>query len=106
MAGAGIVIFSKAIAESYGVIMTSFMRPVPMPPLPPPLPLSDNLGIRIPESCGVCGGKMTYVRGRFPMDDKRHVCPTCLADRMDLIREYCNPEYGRAFTSKEPSKRI
>ncbi len=46
--------------------------------------------------CGVCGGKMVFVRGRYPGTDNRKVCPTCLADRMDMIQELTSAEYGQA----------
>ena len=46
--------------------------------------------------CGVCGGKMVEIRGRHPRDDRRNVCPTCLAERMDMIRELTAPDYGTA----------
>ena len=51
-------------------------------------------------TCGICGGNMVLVRGRFPKDDKREVCPTCLAERMDQIREVSSSDYGRAFETK------
>lgn len=43
-------------------------------------------------SCGICGGEMVEIRGRYPenhlrRDRTRIVCPTCLAERMDQIRE-------------------
>lgn len=47
--------------------------------------------------CGVCGGKMVFVRGRYPGTDNRKVCPTCLADRMDMIRELTSAEYGQTY---------
>lgn len=49
--------------------------------------------------CGCCGGKMVFIRGRHPKSEDRLVCPTCLAERMDLIREYVSPDYGKAFTA-------
>jgi hypothetical protein len=36
-------------------------------------------------SCGVCGGGMVGIRGRYPGDPQRVVCPTCQADRLDQI---------------------
>ena len=47
--------------------------------------------------CGVCGGRLAIIRGKYVHDPEREVCPTCLADKMDLIREVCNPAYGRAY---------
>jgi hypothetical protein len=62
------------------------------------LSTSDLLG------CGVCGGKMVFVRGRYPGTDNRKVCPTCLADRMDMIQELTSAEYGQAHEAHPNSK--
>ena len=51
-------------------------------------------------SCGICGSVMIFIRGRYPKQDNRQVCPTCLAERMDNIKELCDPEYGKAYTQK------
>lgn len=53
--------------------------------------------------CAVCGGRMVEARGRHPGDAPRIVCPTCLADRMDMIREIAAPEYGRACSAQPNS---
>ncbi len=50
--------------------------------------------------CQMCGGQMVRIRGRFPTDDKRTVCPTCLADRLDNIREISSPEYGKSYSAQ------
>lgn len=54
--------------------------------------------------CGVCGGRMVFVRGRYPGTDNRKVCPTCLADRMDMIRELTSAEYGQAYEAHSNTK--
>ena len=51
------------------------------------------------KSCGICGGQMVLIRGRIPGDDKRDVCPTCLAERMDMIREMADRDYGKAYAA-------
>ena len=62
--------------------------------------------MEIKVSCGICGGKMVLIRGRYPNQVSRCVCPTCLAERMDNIREVADPDYGRAYTeSKTESKK-
>ena len=48
-------------------------------------------------SCNACGGKMVEIRGRYPKQEKRLVCPTCLAERMDNIREIADSNYGVAY---------
>lgn len=52
------------------------------------------------ESCAGCGGKKVLIRGKRPGDDKRYVCPICLAERMDSIREMADPYYGIAQKSR------
>jgi len=47
--------------------------------------------------CDVCGGKLVKIRGRYPKEEKREVCPTCLAERMDNIREMADKNYGKAY---------
>lgn len=50
------------------------------------LPACRNVGFKIPgdevkpASCNVCTGELVKIRGRSPSDEKRIVCPTCLAD--------------------------
>ena len=51
--------------------------------------------------CPVCGGKLTKIRGKYPGDPKREVCPTCLQERMDMIRDISNNHYGVAATSND-----
>ncbi len=52
-----------------------------------------------PAGCHVCGGRLVEIRGRHPKDDRRKVCPTCLASRIDQIQEIADPSYGRAYTN-------
>jgi len=47
--------------------------------------------------CQTCGGKTVMIRGRYPRDLEREVCPTCLAERMDTIREVADRNYGHAY---------
>ena len=54
--------------------------------------------------CAVCGGRMTEARGRHPGDAPRIVCPTCLADKMDMIRELADRDYGRACSALPNAK--
>lgn len=46
--------------------------------------------------CNVCGGKMVYIRGRYPGTDNRLVCPTCAVERLEQIRKISSPDYGQA----------
>lgn len=46
--------------------------------------------------CAICGGTMVLIRGRYPKEAQREVCPTCLAERVDQIRELSSMGYGAA----------
>jgi len=46
------------------------------------------------SGCGICGGRTVEIRGRYPHDPKRNVCPTCCAERLDQIREISDQNYG------------
>lgn len=48
-------------------------------------------------SCQTCGSSTVTIRGRYPQDHRREVCQTCLAERMDTIREVADRDYGRAY---------
>ena len=63
--------------------------------------MSDNQASSEPKpiTCGICGGACVEIRPRMVKGDRRLVCPTCLADRMDLIRQTADPDYGVAFAA-------
>lgn len=48
------------------------------------------------DGCGICGGALVEIRGRFPKDPKRTVCPTCNTERLEQIHEISSPSYGQA----------
>ena len=52
--------------------------------------------------CRICGGALVSIRGRAPGAARRVVCPTCLAERMDLVREFF---WGREYGSRLEVKR-
>ena len=37
------------------------------------------------EGCSVCAGRLVMIRGRYPGDAKRKVCPTCLKEKLEYI---------------------
>ena len=37
------------------------------------------------KTCGVCGGKLTTIRGRYPHTPKRKTCPTCSMEILESI---------------------
>jgi len=68
----------------------------------PPKPLPVKLETLDHENmCGVCGGSMVLIRGRYPGDDKRRVCPTCIMERLESINEMSSKNYGQTSQSKQ-----
>mgnify|MGYP003150174891 CR=1 FL=1 len=65
----------------------------PVIPAEPPEPVGLT-------GCPVCGGAMAFIRGRHPSEDNRQVCPTCLREKMDSIRDMSDPDYGIACKEK------
>lgn len=50
-----------------------------------------------PANCATCGNKQVVIRGRYPKDDKRTVCPVCMADKLDDLRAALNgPQTAKA----------
>lgn len=48
------------------------------------------------RGCDVCGGKRVTIRGRHPGCEDRVVCPTCLADRIEVAIHILNPPHPMA----------
>jgi len=46
------------------------------------------------KGCPVCGSQIVTIRGKYPSEPKRQVCPTCLKERMDVIHDMSDPAYG------------
>jgi hypothetical protein len=40
---------------------------------------------------------MVLVRGRYPSNDKREVCPTCMREKLDMIKDITSECYGKAY---------
>jgi D-tyrosyl-tRNA(Tyr) deacylase len=49
------------------------------------------------RTCGVCGNRLVEIRGRYPRDLERTVCPTCCAERLDQINHISSRDYGVAM---------
>ncbi len=49
--------------------------------------------------CSVCGGKVAYIRGKYPGHDKRRVCPTCLQEKIELINDMSGEDYNKPCKS-------
>jgi len=65
-----------------------------------PIPLPEYVILPPAKTCTVCGGVLVTIRGKYPHSDKRTVCPICLADKMDMIREIVSEDYGKAMEDK------
>lgn len=50
------------------------------------------------KDCPVCGSQIATIRGKYPSEPKRQVCPTCLKERMDIIHDMSDPAYGVAHS--------
>lgn len=53
------------------------------------------------EQCGCCGGKKVYIRGKYPKQDKRLICPTCAYERLEQINEISSSNYGQAYKNTD-----
>ena len=53
--------------------------------------LTERLG------CDCCGGLMVYVRGRHPGMDNRLVCPTCMAETLDDIKQRMETAHRKIY---------
>ena len=67
----------------------------------PPVITNNNTVMETGNSCPVCGGDMVSIRGKYPNSPKRIVCPTCLADKIDMIRELTDPKRGMGSQEKK-----
>jgi len=67
----------------------------------PPTIIKTTSVMMTGSSCPVCGGDMVFIRGKHPNSPKRIVCPTCLADKIDTIREISNPNDGYGKQEKK-----
>ena len=59
-------------------------------------PENRDSGIKDFKTCGICGGILVYIRGRYPNHDNRLVCPCCLQERIEQINDISSINYGKA----------
>lgn len=50
------------------------------------------------QHCSVCGSYKVLIRGKFPKDEKRRICPTCTYERLEQINEISSENYGKAYS--------
>ncbi len=49
------------------------------------------------HECCKCGDLLVEIRGKYPKEDKRKVCPTCTYERLEEIHKMTDPNYGQAY---------
>lgn len=64
-----------------------------------PVHTKNYLFAEVKALCNHCGGSMVYIRGRYPKQEKRLVCPTCATERLETINELSDKNYGVAVQS-------
>lgn len=52
------------------------------------------------SGCNVCGGKLVTIRPRYPKGEPREVCPVCLQDRIEMVRDILNPATYQAEAAR------
>lgn len=51
-------------------------------------------------TCDGCGGRVVWIRGRYPKDGRRRACATCAQEKLESIRELLEPRQGQAVQEK------
>ena len=46
--------------------------------------------------CTCCGSKMIMIRGKYPKQPKRKVCPTCAVEKLENYEYQNSPNYKNA----------
>jgi len=64
-----------------------------------PAPNTSAIKEEDSKGCDICGGKLAIIRGRYPNDDKREVCPTCATEKLESIHDLSNKDYGKTYTN-------
>lgn len=54
--------------------------------------------------CKVCGAKQVMIRGKFPGQPDREVCPTCATEKLEDFLERQSPDYGKAVQNPQAPK--
>lgn len=56
------------------------------------------------KHCSVCGTKLTKIRGKHPSDPPRKVCACCLMERIEIIHNFSDENYGQQLSSEGVEK--
>ena len=51
--------------------------------------------------CNVCGSETAFIRGKYPNDDMRNVCPTCLMEILEQAIENTNTKAVKQLSKQE-----
>ena len=49
------------------------------------------------KGCNCCGGELVFIRGKYPKDEQREICPTCAYERLEEIRRISDADYGKTY---------
>lgn len=52
-----------------------------------------------PDFCNQCGGRLATIRGRYPGDKDRKICPTCAQERLEQINQISSEDYNKTAKS-------
>ena len=48
------------------------------------------------KGCGICGGALVKIRGRYPKTPRREICPTCAVERLEDICDFVTQDFKTA----------
>lgn len=51
------------------------------------------------KGCNCCGGELVFIRGKYPKDEQREICPTCAYERLEEIHRISDADYGKTYCS-------
>ena len=51
------------------------------------------------KGCNCCGGELVFIRGKYPKDEQREICPTCVYERLEEIHRISDADYGKTYCS-------
>ena len=51
------------------------------------------------KGCNCCGGKLVFIRGKYPTDKERKICPTCTYERLEEIHRISDADYNKTYCS-------
>lgn len=87
---APVVLFYKIIKHIFYIIWNDLLDFLAL--------LKYNIGCKNKiKGCNTCGSKMIYIRGRYPKDKARKICPTCAYEKLEFINQKNNIDYEKTY---------